>query len=147
MGQPGGAARDGKDRRESVARQPDGVEQKTRVHLDIGLDAAAGLAALQRRDRAAFDVDDKAEPGGVGIKALERRAQEIRAGIAMTEDAMTEAHEASAGREFLVDPAVHIAARLDLVEHIEREPRRAAVQRAAKRAIAAQRRGGERGAR
>ena len=39
------------------------------------------------------------------------------------------------------------AARFDLVEHIERQPRRATVQRAAKRAIAAQRRGGERGAR
>src|SRR3984885_12261839 len=65
----------------------------------------------------------------------------------MAKNAMTEAHEAAAGGELLLDPAVDVAARLDLVEHIEREPRRAAVQRAAKRAIAAQRRSGERGAR
>src|SRR5580658_3059500 len=65
----------------------------------------------------------------------------------MAEDAMTEAHEAAAGSEFLLDPAVDVAARLDLVEHIEREPRRAAVQRAAERAIAAQRCRGERSAR
>src|SRR5258708_18557057 len=74
MRQPGGAARDGKDRRERPARQADGVEQKTGVHLDIGLDAAAGPAALQRRNRAALDVDDEAEPGGVRIEALERCA-------------------------------------------------------------------------
>src|ERR1700688_1829350 len=65
----------------------------------------------------------------------------------MAEDAMTEAHQAAAGSELALDPAVDVAARLDLVQHIEREPRRAAVQRTAKRAIAAQHRGGERSAR
>src|SRR4029077_2195461 len=68
--QPGGAARDGKNRRERLARQADGVEQKAGVHLDIGLDAAAGLAALQRRDRAALDIDDEAEPRRVRLEAL-----------------------------------------------------------------------------
>src|SRR6202035_4633142 len=62
-------------------------------------------------------------------------------------DAMTEAHEAAAAGGFSLDPAVDAAARLDLVEHVEREPGRAAMKRAAKRAIAAQRRGGERGTR
>src|SRR4029077_17119112 len=125
--QPGGAARHGKNRRERRARQADGVEQKTSVHLDIGFDAAAGLAALQRRYRAALDVDDKAEPRRVRLEALEGCAQQVGARIAMAEDAMTEAHQAFAESELARDPAVDIAARLDLVEHIERQPRRAAM--------------------
>src|SRR4029077_7821205 len=127
MRQPGGAARHGKNRRERLARQADGVEQKAGVHLDISLDTAAGVGGLAGRDRGALDVDDEAEPRRVRLEALEGCAQKVGARIAMAEDAMTEAHQAFAESELARDPAVDIAARLDLVEHIERQPRRAAM--------------------
>src|SRR5262245_34663441 len=48
---PGRRPRHREDRREGFARQGDGVEEERGIHLDIGLQAAAGLAALERRDR------------------------------------------------------------------------------------------------
>src|SRR5580704_10476840 len=77
MGEPCGAARNGKDWREGLARQADGVEQKGCVHLDIGFDAAARLAALQCRDGAVLDLDCEIETRGVRIEPPQRRAQQI----------------------------------------------------------------------
>src|SRR5207253_7408361 len=53
---PGRRAGDREDRRERLARQADGIEQQRGIELDIGLKAAAGLAALERRDRATLHV-------------------------------------------------------------------------------------------
>src|SRR5215831_12400433 len=68
MRDPGRRPRHGEDRREGRAWQTDGVEQERGVHLDIGLEAPAGLAALERSDGGLLDPFGEGEVGTVGVK-------------------------------------------------------------------------------
>ena len=137
MRDPGRRAGDREDRRERLARQADGIEQQRGIELDIGLKAAAGLAALERRDRATLHVLREGKPLGGRIEPLQRGAQHVGAWIAHAEDAVAESHQAFARGELAVEPAVDVAARRDGVEHVEREPRRAAMPFADEAAVGA----------
>jgi hypothetical protein len=52
---------------------------------------------------------------------------------------VAETHETTAGIELALDPAAGVTAGLDLIEHIECETRRAAMERTTERAVAAKR--------
>src|SRR5580698_7341367 len=139
VGEPGRAARHGEYRRKRLARQPNGVEQQRRIHLDIGLDTASGLAALQGGNRAALNIHDESKTFRLRIELAQRRAQQVSTRIAMAKNAVAETHETTAGIELALDPAAGVTAGLDLIEHIECETRRTAMERTAERAVAAKR--------
>jgi hypothetical protein len=136
MRDPGRRPGHGEDRREGGAWQPDGIEQQRGVHLDIGLQTAAGLAALERRDGGALDPLGEGEAGTVRIEPQQGGPQHVGAWIAQPEHAMAEAHQALAGRELAFKGRLDIVAVLrDVVEQVERQSGCTAVQRAGECAV------------
>ena len=74
------------------------------------------------------------------------RAQDLGARVAVAEHAVAEPHQPLAGGELALGPGGDVAARFRLVDQVEGRARRAAVQRAGKGAIGAERGGDQRGA-
>src|SRR6266508_2740961 len=147
VGDPGRRPRDGEDRREGLARQAAGVEDERRIHLAIGLQPPTRLEPLQRRQRPALDLLREGQAFAVRIEPPQGPAQHVGTGVADAEDAVAEAHQPAAAGERAVEPAVDVAARGDLIEHVKCQARRTAVQRAGERAIGADHCRRERGAR
>ena len=67
-----------------------------------------------------LELGAQGEPSGARIRPHERAMQYFRARIASWESSMTEPHQPLTCGKLLLDPILYIAARLRVIEHVER---------------------------
>jgi hypothetical protein len=128
---PSDGATRGERRGEHLAGQAAGLHHHTRVELDVGEQRTTGFELGQGADHGGLDRERGLGP--LAAELLRDPAQQDRPRVVGGVDAVAEAHDPIARRHRVAHPPLGIAGPVDLVQHVERPARCAAVQRSRQR--------------
>ena len=136
------ACRDeGEGRREEVRRQPDALEDRGGVVLDVRLEGPLGVELGEHAEGDVLDRDRELQPVRLVLHRLGDPSERLRARVVGPVDPVAEAHQPLAAGDRVADPLLGVLRRADPVDLLDDLRWGAAVERALHRADRAGHRG------
>src|SRR5437879_2513926 len=116
---PARSTGDRENRRKSLPRDLQGVEQDRGEELHIGVERPVRVFPPQRRTDIGLDLACKRQVGAAAGEPLDRALEHIGARIADAVDAVAKTHQPFAARQRAVDPWLDAFAGADGVDHFQ----------------------------